>query len=190
MFRCQIKTKMTDFDVEYGDVYSSIQRPISYSSRKNSLERHILQQNFLCKIVKHTGECFTISNSPYDSLNDLYSKIERTLTTGFSFGVSLESKNTNVDCNVHDLFVQNTKTKSIKSIPRTGKIRLFDYVQQNPDYFIPDENLKIFKTYTIYLVDDMAVEYAKNSEPEKNYWEHLREIIYRHISCIGNKPSR
>lgn len=189
-FPCQIKTKMTEFDIEYGDVYSSIQRPISYASRKNSLERHILQQNFLCKIVKHTGECFTISNSPYDSLKDLYSKIERNLTIGFSVGImaeySVESKNANIDCKVHDLFVQNTKTKSIKSIPRTCKIRLFDYIQQNPDYFIVDENLKIFKTYTIYLVDDMAMEYAKTSEPEKNYWEHLRGIIYRHVSCLSN----
>jgi hypothetical protein len=149
-----------------------------------------MQQNFLCKIVKHTGECFTISNNPYDSLGDLYLKIERNLTTGFSFGILEESNNPNVDDKVHDLFVQNAKTKSIKSIPRTCRIRLFDYIQQNPDYFIPDENLKIFKTYTIYLVDDATVEYAKNSEPEKNYWEQLREIIYRHVSCLNNKQNK
>jgi len=185
---------MTEFDVEYGDVYSSIQRPISYNARKHSLERHIMQQNFLCKIVKHTGECFTISNNPYDSLGDLYLKIERNLTTGFSFGIMAEyteeSNTTNVDDKVHDLFVQNATTKSIKSIPRTCRIRLFDYIQQNPDYFIPDETLKIFKTYTIYLVDDATLEYAKNSGPEKNYWEQLREIIYRHVSCLNNKPDK
>jgi hypothetical protein len=146
-----------------------------------------MQQNFLCKIVKHTGEYFTISNSPYDSLADLYLKIERNLTTGFSLDIMVEySIEPTVDDKVHDLFVQNTKTKSIKSIPRTCRIRLFDYIQQNPDYFIPDENLKIFKTYTIYIVDDVAMEYAKISEPEINYWEHLRGIIYRHVSCLSN----
>jgi hypothetical protein len=183
---------MTDFDVEYGDVYSSISR----TSRKNTLERHILQQNFMCKIVKHTGDCFTISNSPYDSLDNLYSKIERNITTGFSFGIIPEystklktDSESNVNDKVHDLFVQNKNTKSLKSLPRTDNIRLFDYIQQNPDYFIPDEKLHIFKTYTIYLVDSAAIEYAKNAETEKTYWDLLREIIYHHVSCLTHKPS-
>jgi len=195
-FYTQPNLKMTDFDIEYGDVYSSMSKPISCTSRKNSLERHILQQNFLCRIVKHTGDCFTISNSPYDSLDNLYSKIDRNITTGFSFGIIPEystklktDSESNVNDKVHDLFVQNVKTKSLKSIPRTDNIRLFDYIQQNPDYFIPDEKLHIFKTYSIYLVDDAAIEYAKNAETEKTYWDLLREIIYHHASCLTHKPS-
>lgn len=188
---------MTEFDVEYGDVYSSIQRPISYNARKQTLARHILQQNFLCKIVKHTGECFTISNSPYDSLADLYSKVEKNITVGFSFGLmteySVESKSDivgNIDDKVHCLFVQNKKMNSIKSIPRTDRIRIFDYIQQNAEYFIPDETLNIFKTYTVYLADNAAMEYAKTLEPEKTYWELLREIIYRHVSCLNHKSDK
>jgi hypothetical protein len=182
---------MTEFDIEYGDVYSSMQKIIP---RKTSLEKRTFQQNFLCKIVKHTGEYFTISNSPYESISDLYLKVERNLTTGFSFGLmseySIESKpdiSGNVEDKVHDLFVQNLKTKNLKSIPRTDKIRLFDYIQQNPDYFVADENLHIFKTYAIYLADNAAMEYAKTVKSEKQFWEKLLETVYRHVSCFNQK---
>ena len=178
---------MTDFDVEYETVYSTVVRPIKTASN---------QQNFLCKIVKKNGDYFTISNSPLDTLHDLYLKVDQNITVGFSFGLLNEylpelnhCDNANVDDIVHDLFTVCSETGSIKSIKNTTGILLSDYVRENPTHFVQDASLSIFKTYNIYLVDNEVMEYLKQANETKQYWDSIRNAIYRHLSCLSNKSN-
>lgn len=158
---------MSEFEVEYGDVYSatSIFKQNSLSSRKN----------FLFKIVKYTGDYFMISNSSLDSLSDLYEKIKKGNTLGFSYKAEIA---------IHDLFIKCEKSVSLKSIPNTKGVSITDFMQLNPDYFIPDKSSHILKIYYIYLVDDEAINYMNSFRRERTIWDEFLDIVYRNTSCF------
>ena len=116
-----------------------------------------------------------ISNSSLDSLSDLYEKIKKGNTLGFSYKAEIA---------IHDLFVKCEKTVSLKSIPNVKDKSITDFIQLNPDYFIPDKNSHILKIYYIYLVDDEAINYMNSFRTERTIWDEFIDIIYRHTSCF------
>jgi hypothetical protein len=158
---------MSEFEIEYGDVYSatSIYKQSSLSNRKN----------FLFKVIRYTGDYFMISNTSLESLSDLYEKIKRGNALGFSYKAEIA---------IRDLFVKCEKTISLKSIPNSKDISITDFIQLNPDYFIPDKCSHILKIYYIYLVDDEAINYMKSFRAERTIWHEFLGIIYRHTSCF------
>lgn len=158
---------MSEFDVEYVDVYS----------RRSNFKRnsHVHRETFLVKVVKYTGDYFLLANSSTDTLSDLYDKIKKNNTQGFSFKQEI---------NIKDLFVKRENPVSLQSIPNKNDINLIDFIQQNPDYFVPDKASHIFKIYYVYLVDDEAMNYINSMEYEQTIWDAFLNIIYRHTSCF------
>lgn len=185
---------MTDFDVEYESIYSTTVRPIAYKSTRQDSIRKPKTQTVIFKVAKHTGDYFNISCSSSDTLQVLYSKIEKTITVGYSFTLLNEYSTEiadNVICDkVHDLFIPSVSTGKILSMPNNNQILLIDYIEAHPDHFVPDEALKIFKTYTIYLVNDETVEYLKTHKTTTSYIESVLQRVYRHASCFNTKFNR
>jgi hypothetical protein len=185
---------MTDFDVEYESIYSTTVRPISYKSNRQKFIKKQQPQTIVFKVAKHTGDYFNICCSSLYTLQNLYSKIEKTITVGYSFGLlneySTETTGNMICDKVHDLFVPSVSTKKILSMPNTDQILLIDYINNHPDHFIPDKNLKIFKTYTIYLVNNETVDYLKTRKSPTSYFELVLRELHRHASCFNSKFNR
>lgn len=158
---------MSEFDVEYVDVYSRT------SNFKRNAQVH--RETFLIKVVKYTGDYFLVANSSTDTLSDLYDKIKKSNTKGFSYKQEI---------NIKDLFVKRENPVYLQSIPNKNDISLIDFIQQYPDYFVPDKASHIFKIYCVYLVDDEAMNFINSMEHEQTIWETIINMIYRHTSCF------
>jgi hypothetical protein len=185
---------MTDFDVEYESIYSTTVHPIAYKSTRSNSIKKPKSQTVIFKVAKHTGHYFNICCSSSDTLQMLYSKIEKTITVGYSFTLLNEySKDFAFDATrdkVHDLFIPSVSTGKILSIPNTDQILLIDYIEAHPNHFVPDEALIIFKTYTIYLVNDETVEYLKTRRITTSYFDSVLRELHRHASCFNTKFNR
>lgn len=165
---------MSEFDIEYSNVYS-----VRSSFKKSSLT---YRETFLIKIVKYTGEYYMTSNSSMDTLSDLYEKIKKINTMGFSYEIDTISYKKEIK--IQDLFVRCEKTFSIKSIPNEKDILLTDFIKQHPRYFVPDTAPHIFKIYYIYLVDEEAINYINSITIQRTMWEELIDAVNRHVSCF------
>jgi hypothetical protein len=185
---------MTDFDVEYESIYSTTVTPISQKLNRQKSIKKQQTQTIVFKVAKHTGDYFNVCCSSLDTLQNLYSKIEKTITVGYSCGLLNEYSTEITDhviCDkVHDLFIPSVSTKKILSIPNSDQILLIDYVNSHPDHFIPDKNLKIFKTYAIYLVNNETVDYLKTRKSNTSYLDSVLRELHRHTSCFNSKFNR
>ncbi len=200
----------TEFCMEYEDLYTR-QAPLSnefpnrfQKSREMRKERfrphfdlsHLSkQQNFICRIKYYTGETWSISNLITDTLSDLHAKVNLKHSNNIAHTILSEYRQTQNGANItenmkineiRDLFVKTIGNTAIKSIPETENILLIDFIRQNPDYFVPDKEMPYYNTYTIFVVDDDALEQINKLQSESlTYWDKLRDGFMQKISaCV------
>ena len=184
---------MSEFEVELSNVYYDV----SSSNEKSSVSRlyELSQlQNFVCRVLDFNGNSLCISHSPADTLNDLYEKVGLTMTNGVAYDLHKEYSIYSYevpekeDRRVIDIFVCSNKGE-IKSIPRTSRVRLHDYISSNPAYFAMDPSCPLIRTYTLYVVDNISLEQMKLITPSMTYWDMLFSAFSKSFSCkiMGSK---